>query len=480
MGFDLQADTPLQVAQQAVAAYKDLYSAVYSRLAALGLKVNPKKTAFVATDKSTDHALKSLLTDQDPPVTTVMRDLGIDHQAARRRRIPVQPQRFQKAQQRKVRLNTLNIPALKIRLRLRKGGIQPVALWGLEAQGLAPRYHKAMRHHAGGLLDSTYDLHGNRYMDPADQILIHHIKAMHQLFHTWPEEQQSHIEQAWQAIHDQLHDKQYQWYTVRGHMAATITYMMEWKWQAHHLHRWTRPANDCLLENEISLHDPWWKVERALLLEAKQQRTARLAQQPHHKHLITGLDWHTFRQVHRTLPADPKPHLKTWVQAAIHYKEGGQPKPCPICHVPATPKHILWARKWHHHQKHKPMPPEWAERILHRDEEPLWSHGWIPLEPQEQCTVQHPYVGHGSWQDLQALAPHQYQGWAFTLDATPSTYDTRSQLWVFGLCVHHMTLGQLQRLGAITGIPSPPHNKTRALLAGLVSWHSTPPHRYES
>ena len=25
----------------------------------------------------------------------------------------------------------------------------------------------------------------------------------------------------------------------------------------------------------------------------------------------------------------------------------------------------------------------------------LWSHGWIPLEPQEQCTLPHPYVGHG-------------------------------------------------------------------------------------
>ena len=71
--------------------------------------------------------------------------------------------------------------------------------------------------------------------------------------------------------------------------------------------------------------------------------------------------------------------------------------------------------------------------------------------------------GRGTWQDLQVLAAHQHQGWANTLDATPSTYDQRSQLWVFGLCVHTMSLGQLQRLGAITGIPSNPQNKTRAL-----------------
>ena len=155
VGFDLTG-------QQAVEAYRDLHH----RLTSLGLQVNPKKTAFIATDRDTEHALKGLLQDHEPPISTVMRDLGVDHQAARRRRIPVLRQRFQKAKQRKLKLRTLKIPALKIRLRLHKGGIQPVALWGIEAQGLAPRYRMALRqalathlrHHAGGLLDSTYDL----------------------------------------------------------------------------------------------------------------------------------------------------------------------------------------------------------------------------------------------------------------------------------------------------------------------------------
>ena len=82
----------------------------------------------------------------------------------------------------------------------------------------------------------------------------------------------------------------------------------------------------------------------------------------------------------------PQAHLSSWVDDVVFdlkadtplqvaqqavaayrdlYKEGGQPKQCPICQVPATPKHIIWLRKWHHQQQHKPMPPEWAERILH-------------------------------------------------------------------------------------------------------------------
>ena len=235
------------------------------------------------------------------------------------------------------------------------------------------------------------------------------------------------------------------------------------------LRRWTRPATPLLLEMELSIQDPWWKMEKTLLQEAQNQRTNRLAQRQYHQHLITGLDWHVYHQQIKQMPTEHKTHLKTWVQGAVQFRDNGQPKQCPICCVPATPKHILWLCKWHHGQGHKPMPPAWAERITQHDEDPLWSAGWIALEPEEHRQIEHAYQGHGTWQDLQVLAPHQHQGWAFTLDATPSTYDQRSQVWFFGLCVHAMSLGQLQRLGALTGIPSNPQNKTRALLAGLVA-----------
>ena len=157
VGFDTAGSTPMTVAKKAVNAYRDLHK----RLVQLGLKVNPQKTA-IATDRSTDKALRALLQPDEPPVETVMRDLGVDHQGARRRRIPVMKQRLAKAHKRKLKLRTLRIPALKIRSRLHRGGIQPAALWGVEGQGLAPRYRTSLRqamakhlgHHNGGLLDS--------------------------------------------------------------------------------------------------------------------------------------------------------------------------------------------------------------------------------------------------------------------------------------------------------------------------------------
>ena len=128
--------------------------------------------------------------------------------------------------------------------------------------------------------------------------------------------------------------------------------------------RWHRPAEIPWWRPSSLDKITWWKV---LLMEAKAQRTARLASKEHHQHLVAGLDWHTYRQVIRTIPGERKPHLRTWTQAAIHFKEDGKPKMCPICKVPATTKHILWLRKWHQTQTHKPMPPEWAERILCED-----------------------------------------------------------------------------------------------------------------
>ena len=366
---------------------------------------------------------------------------------------------------------------MRVRLRLHKGGIQPVALWGIEAQGLAPRYRLALRtalakqlgHHHGGTLDATFDLHSNKYLDPADQVIIHHIKALHTLYHAWPTDQLEHLEQAWTCIYQQLSTKSHPWYTVKGPMAATIAYLLEWQWQAPTLHHWTRPETAYMAANDLSIRQPWWQIEKKLLKEATSQRTSRLAQRQYHQHLVARLDWHVFRQLINKLPKEHRTFLRTWVQGAIHYRENGKPKQCPVCAVPATPKHIVWLCKWHKGKGHKPMPPEWAERLTQHDEDPLWNAGWIPLEPQDQLTMHHPYQGHGVWQGLQMLQAHQHQGWAFTLDATLTTYDTRSQLWVFGLCVHVTRTGQLQRLGAITGVPNSPQTKTRALLAGLVA-----------
>ena len=68
---------PIQLAQRTIQAWKHLRT----DLTAAGLLVNSHKTAFIVTDKVIHKELAKLLGPDDPPIQSVMRDLGIDHSA---------------------------------------------------------------------------------------------------------------------------------------------------------------------------------------------------------------------------------------------------------------------------------------------------------------------------------------------------------------------------------------------------------------
>ena len=103
IGFDGKHHNPDMLANRIVNAWQELRQA----LTTAGLKVNNHKTAFIVTDKATRRALAKLLGPDDPPIQSVMRDLGIDHQAGRRRRITTLQNRFKKNKQRRIKLRTL-------------------------------------------------------------------------------------------------------------------------------------------------------------------------------------------------------------------------------------------------------------------------------------------------------------------------------------------------------------------------------------
>ena len=90
----------------------------------------------IVTDRVIHKELEKLLGPDDPPIQSVMRDLGIDHSAGRRRRIATLQQRFKKNKQRRIKLRSLKLPNMSTRLRLHRGGVQPVAFWGFEGLSL--------------------------------------------------------------------------------------------------------------------------------------------------------------------------------------------------------------------------------------------------------------------------------------------------------------------------------------------------------
>ena len=398
IGFDGSHHDAQHLAQRTLQAWQQLRDG----LQAVGLVVNSHKTAFIVTDKTIHKELAKLLSPTDPPIQTVMRDLGIDHSAARRRRIGTLQQSFRKNRQRRVKLRSLKLPKpprqttapqrwsptsgiLEFQ-RTRSGaqilaGTPPVPCRPFQQQVCRPR-----------------------------EVVIQHIKALPTLVTHWPADHRQHIEQAWITLRNQLRKHKY-------HLA----YLREWGWTRANLYQWQRHETAFMTEAHINLADDWDVVENTLHQEAQQQRTNRFK---------TARTWSVgWIGQRRAKPASRSQHLRTWNQAAIHYRQGDKVKTCPLRNVPATPKHIVW----HHNQGHEPLPIAWRERLQDPLEETLWAHGWISKEPQDH--LQTTSIGQGCWNTLEPLPLQPWQGLAVTLDATPSSYDQRSQAWV-SACAH--------------------------------------------
>ena len=118
--------------------------------------------------------------------------------------------------------------------------------------------------------------------------------------------------------------------------------------------------------------------------------------------------------------------------------------------------------------------PGTTTRAMHhlQSNESLWAHGWAPKEPQDHLQVAQPLQGQGCWNTLEPLTLQPWQGLSVTLDATPSSYDPRSQAWIFALCVHTFSMGTLLRKGAITSADQSSRALPRAHHIGPICAHS--------
>ena len=168
-------------------------------------------------------------------------------------------------------------------------------------------------------------------------MVIHHIRALHTLISHWPPDHIQHIKQAWITLRNQIHKHQHPWYHVKGPMAATLAYLREWGWMRANLYQWHRHETAFMTEAHINMQDDWATIEQTLPLEAQQQRTSRFASRKNGQNLVSGLDWTTAKKAAKLLPKQQVQHMRTWNQAAIHYRQGDKIKTCPLCNVSATP-----------------------------------------------------------------------------------------------------------------------------------------------
>ncbi|CAE7384674.1 unnamed protein product, partial [Symbiodinium necroappetens] len=157
--IDAEAKDAQRVAQKIVA----LYRTVSAELGNAELQISTSKSAFVCTDRQTQHRVQQLLRTGEPPVLHLVKDLGVDSAGARRRRVATSNARIAKATGRSNKLSKLKIPNQKKRAAT---GVFTAATFGRQGQGISPKRMKMLRAIAGGhygklsfgSLDLVFDL----------------------------------------------------------------------------------------------------------------------------------------------------------------------------------------------------------------------------------------------------------------------------------------------------------------------------------
>ena len=127
---DIVGATPAQTALKALKCFRTLRDSLASR----NLTVSLEKTKFLCSDSATTKVLERMRSDNDPGVTLLAKDLGVDSNAGRRRRLLSSLGRHKKAQNRNRRLRTLGVSSQKARTRLVRGSILTCGTYGHQAQ----------------------------------------------------------------------------------------------------------------------------------------------------------------------------------------------------------------------------------------------------------------------------------------------------------------------------------------------------------
>ena len=132
-----------------------------------------------------------------PGITLLAKDLGVDSNAGRRRRLATFLGRQGKAKSRSRRMRNLRIPRPKARIRLARGSVLTSATYGHQSQGISPKRMKWLRatlvsnlgrQTLGGTL-TVLEIHSHQIPDPLEQTVCEHV----QVFSSYPEPFPSHL-----------------------------------------------------------------------------------------------------------------------------------------------------------------------------------------------------------------------------------------------------------------------------------------------
>ena len=460
VSFDIHSRDADFAAREALGAFRTLKW----QMEQAGLVLNTDKTGFITSSKESAKALKALLQEGDPEHYDVLRDLGVDSTAGRRRRVPQIRKRFLKGKGRVGIMHRLRI-AQGIRYRLHKGAVHPVMSWGAQANGPAPqRRHqlrvlaaRGLRLQRSGSVDIVFDMHPSQ-PDPGDSIILQHLHTIWKVYHGFPENKQHLFWTSWNTALGALHKAKYKWQVVSEPLQALRAYMMDLDFDISDGQKWKRTGYGGIPDCVLSPTDPWPLLHHKLTQEFRWQRLLRLTRYDGCHDLERPLDWMISQHIQRTTSEAIATGLRAFHQGTLHGLTGH----CPLCGVELTFIHLLWQCSFWQGRV-KPLSKEWTNCLEVGTDPELWQRGLVQrifYEPEEGSST---LEGTGVWKELGHL--RLQKGHICSIAVAPTCGDKRHKRFAFAICVHLST--NKQQVGSITGICPGPATKQRAIFYAM-------------
>jgi len=345
---DISLDVADTDAGQAASRSVRAYRLIAEGLGSEALVLSKAKSAFVCSDKVAEKRLRALLRPDDPPILSLVRDLGVDSAAARRRRVASSNARLAKAQGRSGKLTKLKLPIKQKRAQVASTGVLTAATFGHQCQGFAPKRMKVLRAIAGGhyakvpfgSLDLLFDMAEVGAGDPLLKLILEHWSMLRECVErNLPGA--SFVKRTWAVSWNKLVRSKQRWCVAAGPIASMQCYLLDMGFDASSMDVWERPGRVISLE---------WGAPSAGLRVAQQLREAllddrweRISSQEQSKGVEKGIDWTVARQMLKNSAKKPlvASGLRMLWQGAVRRANHGGDLQCLKCGLPNTLRHVL-------------------------------------------------------------------------------------------------------------------------------------------
>ncbi|CAE7387584.1 unnamed protein product [Symbiodinium sp. CCMP2592] len=233
VSLDVVGPDPVEVASAALQAYRVLHAS----LGLEGLEVETTKTKFVAGTVRARAALQQLRRPGEPETADLVKDLGLDCAAGRRRRITTAQKRFRTGIGRVRHMRRLRIRRRWVRGRLLQASALKAGLYGRQAVGVAPKRLKGRFEH--GSADVILDLMSHKAVDPHQLVVVEQLQALGRLASSASSEGVRLLNRTWASSWSRQASATHGWKIVNGPVSALIQYLLDLRVSAPTPEVWT-------------------------------------------------------------------------------------------------------------------------------------------------------------------------------------------------------------------------------------------------